>query len=74
MNSKRDVKADGKPAPIAAATPLAPQEAARLTDSARACKAAAHAVVLYPDGHPALTATPGRNVQPTSPACLRRPP
>ena len=73
MNSKRDVKADGKPAPIAAATPLAPQDAARLTDFARACKAAARAVVLYPEGHPAITATLGRIVQLTSTTSLPRP-
>ena len=33
--------------------PLAPEEGARLTDFARACKAAARAVMLYPAGHPA---------------------
>jgi hypothetical protein len=35
-----------------AAAPLGPAESARLTDFARACKAAARAVVLYPSGHP----------------------
>jgi hypothetical protein len=44
--------------------------AARLTDVARACKAAARAVVLYPGGHPAITATLGRIVQVTSPPAL----
>jgi hypothetical protein len=48
------------------ATPLAPADAARLIDFARACKAAARAVVLYPDGHPAILATLGRIVQVTS--------
>jgi len=70
---KQDVKTDGKPPDLAAATPLAPQDAARLTDFARACKAAARAVVLYPEGHPAITATLGRIVQITSTASLSRP-
>jgi hypothetical protein len=55
------------------ATPLAPQDAARLIDFARACKAAARAVVLYPDGHPAISATLGRIVQVTSPPHLVSP-
>jgi hypothetical protein len=53
--------------------PLTPQEAARLTEFARACKAAARAVVLYPTGHPAIAATLGRLVQLTSSASLREP-
>ena len=56
-----------------APAPLAPEEAARLTDFARACKAAARAVTLYPVGHPAITATLGRIVQVTSPTNLRSP-
>src|SRR5438552_16110392 len=52
---------------------LSPQDAARLTDFARACKAAARAVVLYPTGHPAITATLGRIVQITSTASLSKP-
>ncbi|MGE0705660.1 MAG: HEAT repeat domain-containing protein [Vicinamibacterales bacterium] len=48
------------------AQPLGPQEVARLTDFARACKAAARAVVLYPEGHPAVASTLGRIVQVTS--------
>jgi len=52
---------------------LSPQDAARLTDFARACKAAARAVVLYPTGHPAITATLGRIVQITSAASLSKP-
>ncbi len=51
-------------------TPLAPEDSARLIDFARACKAAARAVVLYPDGHPAIAATLGRIVQVTSPPHL----
>jgi HEAT repeat protein len=47
-------------------TPLAPEDAARLTEFARACKAAARSVLLYPDGHPAITAGLGRIVQVTS--------
>jgi hypothetical protein len=46
--------------------PLAPQDAARLTDFARACKAAARAVVLYPASHPAIAATVGRIAQLTA--------
>ena len=53
--------------------PLNAEEAARLTDFARACKAAARAVVLYPAGHPAIAATLGRLVQITSSAALTRP-
>jgi hypothetical protein len=54
-------------------TPLAPEDAARVIDFARACKAAARAVVLYPDGHPAVAATIGRIVQVTSPPHLVSP-
>src|SRR5262245_10035303 len=57
----------------AAKTPLAPHEAARLIEFARACKAAARAVLLYPGGHPAIAATLGRIVQITSPAALSAP-
>src|SRR5713101_3616041 len=56
-----------------APVPLAPEEAARLTDFARACKAAARAVLLYPTGHPAIAATLGRIVQVTSAAALPAP-
>src|SRR5262249_46522699 len=55
------------------AASLAPEDAARLTDFARACKAAARAVMLYPMGHPAIAATLGRIVQITSPGTLRAP-
>src|SRR5262245_40621862 len=53
--------------------PLDTAEAARLTEFARACKAAARAVVLYPPGHPTIVATLGRIVQVTSPANLPAP-
>jgi hypothetical protein len=56
-----------------AATPLAPEEAQRLTEFARACKAAARAVLLYPAGHPAIAATLGRIVQITSEAAQSGP-
>ncbi|PYR10064.1 MAG: hypothetical protein DMG00_12690 [Acidobacteria bacterium] len=53
--------------------PLGPEQASRLIEFARACKAAARAVVLYPFGHPAITATLGRIVQITSIASLNAP-
>ena len=52
---------------------LTPDEAARLVEFARACKAAARAVVLYPPGHPAIGATLGRIAQVTSPGSLAAP-
>lgn len=42
--------------------PLAPEAATRLTEFARACKAAARAVTLYPDGHPAIVGALARLV------------
>src|ERR1700704_5197591 len=56
-----------------APAPLGAADTARLTDFARACKAAARAVVLYPGGHPAIAATLGRIAQITSPASLTAP-
>jgi hypothetical protein len=56
-----------------AAAPLTAEQAARLIEFARACKAAARAVVLYPAGHPAIAATLGRIVQVTSAASLPGP-
>jgi HEAT repeat protein len=53
--------------------PLSPQDAARLTEFARAFKAAARAVVLYPASHPAIGATLGRIVTLTSPGSLTEP-
>ncbi|MBI4486237.1 MAG: hypothetical protein HY655_09525, partial [Acidobacteria bacterium] len=52
---------------------LAPEDAARITEFARACKAAARAVVLYPAAHPAIAATLGRIVLVTSAGKLSRP-
>jgi HEAT repeat protein len=53
--------------------PLAPQDAARLTELARAFKAAARAVVLYPAAHPAIAATLGRIVSLTADGSLTEP-
>ena len=53
--------------------PLAPEDAARLTDFARACKAAARAVMLYPGAHPAIAVTLGRIAEVTSAASLPEP-
>jgi hypothetical protein len=53
--------------------PLAPADSAQLIEFARACKAAARAVVLYPPGHPAIAATLGRIAQITSVGTLARP-
>jgi HEAT repeat protein len=53
--------------------PLPPQDAARLTEFARAFKAAARAVVLYPASHPAIAATLGRIVSLTSSESLAEP-
>ncbi len=54
----------------AAAAPLSTVEGAKLVEFARACKAAARAVVLYPPGHPAIGATLGRIVEITSLSAL----
>jgi len=56
-----------------ASPPLDAADTARLTDFVRACKAAARAVLLYPNGHPAIAATLGRIAQITSPASLSGP-
>lgn len=48
-------------------------DAARLTEFARAFKAAARSVVLYPEAHPAIAATLGRLTQLTSPPLLTAP-
>ena len=50
--------------------PLAAEETARLIDFARACKAAARAVLLYPEGHPAIAATLGRIAQLTTASAM----
>lgn len=52
--------------PTEAPPPLPPDEAARLTELARAFKAAARAVTLYPGGHPAIAATLRRIAHVTS--------
>jgi HEAT repeats/PBS lyase HEAT-like repeat len=49
-----------------APAPLDAKDTARLMDFARACKAAARAVLLYPTGHPAIAATLGRIAQITA--------
>jgi len=49
-----------------ASEPLAPADAQRLTEFARACKAAARAVTLYPASHPAIVTTLERIAQLTS--------
>src|SRR5256885_8667639 len=56
-----------------ASEPLGAAETARLTDFARACKAAARAVMLYPGGHPAIAATLGRIAHITSAAAMAAP-
>src|SRR3954453_16305760 len=56
-----------------APAPLDAKDTARLTDFARAYKAAARAVLLYPAGHPAIAATLGRISQITSAAALAAP-
>ena len=61
------------PGDVPAPQPLEPADAARLTEFARACKAAARAVVLYPGAHPAIAATLGRIVLITSPQHLPAP-
>jgi hypothetical protein len=53
-----------------APAPLSAEDTARLVDFARACKAAARAVMLYPAGHPAIAATLGRIAHITSPGVL----
>jgi hypothetical protein len=50
-----------------APAPLDAKETAQLMEFARACKAAARAVLLYPTGHPAIAATLGRIAAVTSP-------
>jgi hypothetical protein len=58
---------------VESSRPLAPEENARLIDFARACKAAARAVLLYPEGHPAIAATLGRIAHITAPPSLSAP-
>src|SRR5436190_20721088 len=56
-----------------APAPLDARDTARLMDFARACKAAARAVLLYPTGHPAIAATLGRIAQITAAAAQSGP-
>ena len=53
--------------------PLAPAETQHLTEFARACKAAARAVTLYPASHPTIVTNLGRIAQLTSPQSLAAP-
>lgn len=53
--------------------PLAPEAAARLTAFARACKAAARAVTLYPATHPSLRVALANIVAASSPAGSNEP-
>ena len=71
--SRGELVSTRQPLPDAASGPLGAAETARLTDFARACKAAARAVVLYPGGHPAIAATLGRIAHITSTAALSAP-
>jgi hypothetical protein len=59
--------------PDDAREPLGPEDTARLTELARACKAAARAVILYPADHPAIAATLGRIASLTAPPSLAAP-
>lgn len=52
--------------PDASPPALAPAAAARLAEFARACKAAARAVALYPGSHPAIGVSLGRLAQATA--------
>ena len=56
-----------------APAPLDARDTARLMEFARACKAAARAVLLYPAGHPAIAATLGRIAQLTGSAAQPAP-
>jgi hypothetical protein len=58
---------------VSSPEPLAPAVAARLTEFARACKAATRAVSLYPAGHPAIAASLGRLVDVTTRALAAGP-
>jgi hypothetical protein len=67
MSPNEDVRPPIDLGDALAPAPLAPDDASRLTEFARACKAAARIVVMYPDGHTAIKAALGRIVQATSP-------
>src|SRR5262245_22533891 len=55
------------------AVALPPDQTVRVTEFARACKAAARAVALYPPAHPAISTTLARIVDHTSQVSLRQP-
>jgi HEAT repeat protein len=55
------------------APPLAAEETTRLTEFARACRAAARAVALYPPAHPAIAATLARIAELTASEHLTEP-
>ena len=55
------------------APPLAPEETARLNEFARACRAAARAVAMYPPAHPAIATTLARIAALTAPEHLVEP-
>jgi len=56
-----------------AAAPLSPELTASLTEFARACKAAARAVALYPAAHPAIASTLARLVEAAAAATANGP-
>ena len=58
---------------MAGVEPLSTAESTKLIEFARACKAAARAVVLYPEGHPAIAATLKRIEHLTSTSSLPSP-
>ena len=71
--SERGDQLANSPTPQAATPLLSPEESTRLIEFARALKAAARAVLLYPMGHPAISTTLGRIVDMTSSARLTVP-
>ncbi len=58
---------------VESTNPLDPADTARLIEFARAFKAAARAVLLYPTGHPAIGATLGRIAAVTSTSTITSP-
>jgi HEAT repeat protein len=70
MSERANLQAAVSPASIPAdgPLPLTAEESAKLGEFARACKAAARAVALYPAAHPAIATTLARLVDLTSAA------
>ncbi len=64
---------ESRPAVSPAPETLQAEDAARLTDFARAIKAAARAVVFYPASHPAIATSLGRVAAMTEPSVLPAP-